>query len=50
LHAELQDAAHRDGHSLNVEILRRLRLGQHQAVMAELAELKAQLRRLLDKT
>lgn len=50
LHAELQAAADRSAHSLNTEILIRLQSSQHLELMAELAEVKGMLRRLLDKT
>lgn len=50
LHAELQAGADINAQSLNAEILQRLQLRQHQAVMDELAEVKAMLRKLMDMT
>ena len=50
LHAELQATADDNARSLNAEIVQRLQMRQHQAVMDELAELKALLRKLIDMT
>ncbi len=48
LHAEIQAAALHMGHSMNAEILNRLRTTQASQVAAELAEIKQSLRKILD--
>lgn len=48
LHAEIHAAAEHLGHSMNTEILNRLRAGQTGELAAELAEIKAALRKIQD--
>jgi hypothetical protein len=50
LHAEIQAAADDNVHSMNAEILQRLETRRHQELMDELADVKAMLRRVLDRT
>nr|WP_229509012.1 Arc family DNA-binding protein [Massilia sp. CCM 8734] len=49
LHAEIQAEAERNGHSMNTEILLRLRAGAPGQLPAELTEIKEMLQRVLDK-
>ncbi|HEX8610190.1 MAG TPA: Arc family DNA-binding protein [Telluria sp.] len=48
LHAEIRAEAERNGHSMNTEILVRLRAGAPDHVPAELSEIKAMLQTVLD--
>ncbi len=48
LHREILEDAERHGHSMNMEILNRIRAGREGYLAAELAEIKATLRKLLD--
>lgn len=48
LHAEIHASAEHLGHSMNAEILARLRADQNARVSAELAEIKSTLRKILD--
>lgn len=47
LHAELTAAAEQNGHSLNTEILNRLRSNQEH-IARELSEIRAGIRKILD--
>jgi predicted HicB family RNase H-like nuclease len=53
LHAEVKDAAARNGHSLNDEIIARLRISPVEAKLNEVvvqgAEIKTLMRKILDK-
>jgi predicted HicB family RNase H-like nuclease len=49
LHDDLRDAATRSGHSLNAEILARLRTSPLEEIKRQNVELKAMLREVLDK-
>jgi len=46
---ELQAAAEHNGRSFNAEVLARIQGGQIEAVLNELAEVKAMLRKVLDQ-
>lgn len=48
LRDELRAAAERHGHSLNAEIIARLQTNKSESLAAELAEIKAALRKILD--
>ena len=48
LHTEIQDAALRNGRSMNAEILTRLKSSRIDEVLAELTEVKAMVRKVLD--
>jgi hypothetical protein len=50
LHVDLVLGAEVHGRSLNAEIIARLQMDQTAAVLAELADLKAMMRKLLDRT
>ncbi|MYM31510.1 Arc family DNA-binding protein [Duganella sp. CY15W] len=49
LHAQLKASADENGRSLNTEILARLEAGPSKEVLAEIAELKSMLRKVLDQ-
>lgn len=49
LRDDLHKAAVRNGRSFNAEILARLQANQLDAVMAELAQLRAMVQRLIDR-
>lgn len=48
LREEIKRAAERNGRSMNAEIIARLQDRQTEALTAELAEIKAALRKILD--
>ncbi|WP_374046373.1 toxin-antitoxin system HicB family antitoxin [Massilia antarctica] len=48
LHAEIQAEADRQGHSMNMEILFRLRAAAPGRLPSELEEIKAMLQRVVD--
>ena len=48
LHAEIHAAAEHLGHSMNAEILNRLRASQPAQITAELSEIKLALRKIMD--
>jgi len=48
LHAELKASAEKNGRSLNMEILARLEAGPSTQILAEIAELKLMMRKVLD--
>jgi len=50
LHAELSAEAHKNGRSLNSEIISGLRKDQGTVILAEITELKAMVQTLLDKS
>lgn len=50
MHAQLIADAEKHGRSMNSEIIHQLQQDQITAVMTELAEVKAMLRKLLDRT
>lgn len=48
LHAEIHASAEQMGHSMNTEILNRLRTTQSAQLAAELSEIKLALRKIMD--
>lgn len=50
LHASITKEAELQGRSMNAEILARLQVDQNAALLAELADIKAMLRKLMDQS
>lgn len=50
LHAKVSADADRNVRSMNAEIIARLQVDQLAAIVSELAEMKAMIRKLLDKS